>query len=438
LNRPDSAAYDPIHNRLFVSDEYNCRVLEYDASNVTDGMDAEHVLGQTDFGSSNCDSTAGTFDDPMGLTFDSVNQMLYVTDEGDRIVGFPVASITDGEPATEVLGVGDFVSHGNLDNSQSEFGWYGENISIDPGSGNLYVADWHEHRVMDFRLARLVSGGLNSATAGQVYSDAIGTQNTQGTATFARTSGSLPPGISLASDGSLSGTPSAAGAYVFSVELSDNNGLVGTFTDTRSYSIVVASQPSSPNTPSSGNSSQTTPTDTTTSSVTSTPVQLNDQPDYFTDTGTSQTLAASQSVTFTIPASGGGAPDSAPETHTVTVDSVGADYADITVASDPINFRLYIGNSRSVDVDRDGLDDLMVTLRSIVSGKAQLTFKGLSDAARTVSTPAGNAIAAPNASASSPSYLPWIMVGIAAVILVAATLVWRVKLKRTAPLNYQY
>lgn len=60
---------------------------------------------------------------------------------------------------------------------------------------------------------------------------------TGGTApfTFAKTSGSLPPGLSLSSAGVLSGTPSAAGTFNFTVQATDALGCTGS----RSYSIQI-------------------------------------------------------------------------------------------------------------------------------------------------------------------------------------------------------
>lgn len=52
---------------------------------------------------------------------------------------------------------------------------------------------------------------------------------------FTVTAGSLPPGLSLAADGSLSGTPTAYGAYAFTVKATDAGGCFGT----RAYALDV-------------------------------------------------------------------------------------------------------------------------------------------------------------------------------------------------------
>ena len=54
--------------------------------------------------------------------------------------------------------------------------------------------------------------------------------------TFAVTAGSLPPGITLAADGTLSGTSNQVGDYVATISATDRHGLVGS----RSYAMTIA------------------------------------------------------------------------------------------------------------------------------------------------------------------------------------------------------
>jgi len=53
---------------------------------------------------------------------------------------------------------------------------------------------------------------------------------------FAVTSGTLPPGLNLSTPGVISGTPSAAGAYSFTVTATDNLG----YTASQEYAITVS------------------------------------------------------------------------------------------------------------------------------------------------------------------------------------------------------
>jgi hypothetical protein len=81
---------------------------------------------------------------------------------------------------------------------------------------------------------------LGSATVGSAYSEALTAKGGTSPYSFSITSGSLPTGLTLAS-GTISGTPSAAGTFTFTVGVTDAN----LFTGTQSFSIVVATAASS-------------------------------------------------------------------------------------------------------------------------------------------------------------------------------------------------
>ena len=108
----------------------------------------------------------------------------------------------------------------------------------------------------------------------------------------------------------------------------------------------------------------------------------------------------------------------------------------MTVASDPINFRLYTGNSKSVDVDRDGYDDLIITLQSIISGQAQFSFRAITNATQNVGTTTGNdSTATPSTTTGTASYTWWIVAGVIALLATSAGF-WLAHHKRTTQLMY--
>jgi hypothetical protein len=51
--------------------------------------------------------------------------------------------------------------------------------------------------------------------------------------------GALPPGLKLAAGGSISGTPTTAGSYTFTLHVSDN----GTPTNTASQTLTITISP---------------------------------------------------------------------------------------------------------------------------------------------------------------------------------------------------
>lgn len=71
-----------------------------------------------------------------------------------------------------------------------------------------------------------VSGTLPSATVGSIYSAKLTVKGGTAPYTFALKSGQLPEGVVLGdTSGTFSGTPTAAGAYSFSIDVSDSKGL---------------------------------------------------------------------------------------------------------------------------------------------------------------------------------------------------------------------
>src|SRR5579872_6182745 len=55
--------------------------------------------------------------------------------------------------------------------------------------------------------------------------------------TFSVTGGTLPPGIGLGADGTLSGTPTAAGSYSFTVTAQDNSPSPGPYMGSQPYTM---------------------------------------------------------------------------------------------------------------------------------------------------------------------------------------------------------
>lgn len=65
---------------------------------------------------------------------------------------------------------------------------------------------------------------LPDGTTGTLYNQTLSAQGGVGTVSFSVSQGSLPAGLSLASSGDLTGTPTASGSYVFTVMATDSFG----------------------------------------------------------------------------------------------------------------------------------------------------------------------------------------------------------------------
>ncbi|PYK49186.1 MAG: hypothetical protein DME51_09045 [Verrucomicrobia bacterium] len=76
---------------------------------------------------------------------------------------------------------------------------------------------------------------LPDGTVGRSYSKTISAGGGSSPYSFIVISGSLPPGLTLSSSGTLSGTPTSSGTSTFAIQATDRNGCTGT----RSYSLLV-------------------------------------------------------------------------------------------------------------------------------------------------------------------------------------------------------
>lgn len=82
----------------------------------------------------------------------------------------------------------------------------------------------------------LSSGPLAAGVAGTAYSQTVTQTGCLGAPSFAVTAGALPPGLTLSSSGSITGTPTATGTFNFTITASDASGCSGS----QAYSITVS------------------------------------------------------------------------------------------------------------------------------------------------------------------------------------------------------
>jgi len=95
---------DKARSLLFVADTGGRRVLIFDYSaGFTNGMPASYVLGQPDFTTSVESITQSGLDQPRDVSYDSLNQRLYVAD-ATRVLIYDARP--PGSPATDICGNG--------------------------------------------------------------------------------------------------------------------------------------------------------------------------------------------------------------------------------------------------------------------------------------------------------------------------------------------
>jgi DNA-binding beta-propeller fold protein YncE len=184
LQKPLGAAYDSVNNRLFVADSYDSRVMVWNTSSITNGMNASYVLGQTSWtgGTANQGGSAGqsTLSNPDGVAYDAVNSRLFVTDGNSRVLVFNVAPsyLSGGTGGTCSSG-----SYGNGENACYELGqssgvnaftsttegagqhYVGDDgVSYDANNNRLFVGDAYNSRVLVYNVApSVIANGENAS-----------------------------------------------------------------------------------------------------------------------------------------------------------------------------------------------------------------------------------------------------------------------------------
>ncbi len=157
LNTPTVIVFDSVGNRLFVADTGNDRVLVFNVSTITNGMNAAKVLGQSSFTVNNSGLTQKNFSGPLGLAYDLPNKRLFVADSSNRrIMVFNVGAISNGENAVNVLGQTNFTSD-NSAVTQSGMDFV-TGIAYDSVTSRLFVPDRTFNRVLVFDVAGITNG----------------------------------------------------------------------------------------------------------------------------------------------------------------------------------------------------------------------------------------------------------------------------------------
>lgn len=177
--------------KVFVADAGNSRILEF-LPPLASGIDASVVIGQVDFGSNASAAGQSGLNVPSGLGLDPSGNLWVADNNNNRVLEF-VPPFTTGMKASVVVGQGNFTSNLAPPPAPSSMnGPYGVAVGV---SGELFVADANNNRVLIFK-APFSNGMDASAVIGQV-------DFFHATSGSAQSALSMPQGIALDRAGNL-------------------------------------------------------------------------------------------------------------------------------------------------------------------------------------------------------------------------------------------
>jgi sugar lactone lactonase YvrE len=180
LGNPDGIACDSLGN-VYLADLNLHRVLVYLTPATSNNTTADIVLGQANFttaqrnqNDNNPVPAANTLNNPEGVEVDA-NNNVYVADQGNnRVLRFN-APVSTNQAAVRVYGQPDFATN-TAGTSEVKLNTPVA-VAVDPKSGNLYVADSINDRILEF------ADPANDSTADRVFGQVdfvTGTQNVGG------------------------------------------------------------------------------------------------------------------------------------------------------------------------------------------------------------------------------------------------------------------
>src|SRR5579863_645657 len=200
---PAGVAVDGAGN-LYVSDDGNSRVLEYTTPYIggANGMAANLAIGQSDLVSNSCNQgaavSATSLCNPQGVALDGTGN-LYVADVGNSRVLEYNAPLSTGMAATFVLGQANFVSNGcNTNGGLTANSLCNPTGVVLDGAGNLYVADENNNRVLEYN-----TPGSSDLAANEVFGQPDFVSSGCNDGGLSATSLCIPTGVALDGVGNL-------------------------------------------------------------------------------------------------------------------------------------------------------------------------------------------------------------------------------------------
>ena len=142
-------------------------------------------------------------------------------------------------PAGVTLG-----TNGTLSGTPTSGGSYSFTVTVTDATatanGGPYTASRGYMLTVAAATVAFGQASLPAGVSGATYSETLSATGGTAPYAYAVTAGALPAGVTLSSSGTLSGTPTQSGSFVFSVTATDSSTGSGPYSATRSYTLSIA------------------------------------------------------------------------------------------------------------------------------------------------------------------------------------------------------
>ncbi len=233
FNHPTGVTVDAA-GTVYVADYYSYNIRKITPSGTVSTFAGGGIPGNTDGTGSNA-----RFFYPAGVAVDA-SGTVYVAENYSNTI----RKITPAGVVTTIGGSPDISGASDGVGGAARF-YYPYGIAVDSARQTLYAMDSQNNRISKGTLVfpPAISGlSLPTATANCAYSQALTATGGATPYAWSLAAGNLPDGLSLASDGVLSGAPAAGGIAGFTVRVTGANAL----TATAAFTLVVADPVSPP------------------------------------------------------------------------------------------------------------------------------------------------------------------------------------------------
>ena len=151
LAGPTAGSFNPLHiavsgGKIFAIDFFNNRVLIWNTIPTENGVQADVVVGQTDFTSNGSGLSATALNRPDGIWASATKLVISDTDN-NRLLIYNTIPTENGAAADVVVGAPDFDTVGPRFAGSGTFNAPG---GVTSDGANLFVADVHFHRILIF------------------------------------------------------------------------------------------------------------------------------------------------------------------------------------------------------------------------------------------------------------------------------------------------